>query len=91
MSEHKEARTGFIENVSNLGGALFNVKGVKKFASWYIDTSEKLANGALDFQASATQWAKETPLAPIFSAQNEFSRKLVERSANAARSLWLLN
>jgi hypothetical protein len=69
---------------------LFTVEGAKKFAAWYIDTSEKVAKQAIDFQASATQWAKETPLAPIFEAQLEYGKKFVERSASAARSLWRL-
>jgi len=69
---------------------LFDVERVKKFAAWYIDTSEKVAKRAIDFQASATRWAKETPLAPIFDAQIEYGKKLVERSASAARSLWRL-
>lgn len=84
----KETRSGIVENFPSLENA---VEGAKKFAAWYIDTSEKLANDALDFQAAATEWAKETPFAPIFSAQNEFGRRIVERSANAARSLWRLN
>ena len=44
---------------------LFSVESAKKVAAWYIDTSEKVAKQAIDFQASATKWAKETPLAPI--------------------------
>jgi hypothetical protein len=71
-------------------GSLFTVEGAKKFAAWYIDTSEKVAKQAIDMQVSATKWAKETPLAPIFDAQIEYGKKFVERSATAARSLWRL-
>ena len=67
--------------------SLFSVEGAKKFAAWYIDTSEKVAKQAIDLQASATQWVKETPLAPIIEAQIEYGKKYIERSANAARSL----
>jgi hypothetical protein len=84
----KENMSGVLENVANLGAKLINVEGAKKFAAWYIDTTEKVANQAIDFQESATQWAKQTPLAPIFAAQYEYGKKIVERSANAARSLW---
>jgi len=83
----KESVSGVFENVANLGAKLLNVEGAKKFAAWYIDTTEKVANQAIDFQESATQWAKETPLAPIFAAQYEYGKKIIERSANAARSL----
>jgi hypothetical protein len=69
---------------------LLSIEGAKKFAAWYIDTSEKVAKQAIEFQSSATQWAKETPLAPIFEAQLEYGKKFVERSATAARSLWRL-
>ena len=37
----------------DMGSKLFNTDGIKKFAAWYIDTSEKVANGMLDYQASA--------------------------------------
>ncbi|HKN13861.1 MAG TPA: hypothetical protein VJX68_11770 [Candidatus Binatus sp.] len=77
------------ENGSVFEG-LLSVEGAKKFAAWYIDTTEKVAKQAIDFQASATQWAKETPLAAIFDAQIEYGKKFVERSASAARSLWRL-
>jgi hypothetical protein len=60
----KESASGVFENVTNLGAKLINIEGAKKFAAWYIDTAEKVANQAIDFQESATQWAKETPLAP---------------------------
>ena len=85
MSEHKENGSvleGFTSNLS--------IEGAKKFAAWYIDTTEKVAKQAIDFQAQATKWAKETPLAPIFDAQIEYGKKFVERSASAARSLWRL-
>jgi hypothetical protein len=61
----KESTSGVFENVAKL----INVEGAKKFAAWYIDTAEKVANQAIDFQETATQWAKETSLAPIFEAQ----------------------
>jgi hypothetical protein len=89
MSE-KESASGVFENVANLGAKLLNVERAKEFAAWYIDTTEKVANQTIYFQESATRWAKETPLAPIFEAQYEYGKKIIERSANAARSLWRL-
>jgi len=86
MSEHTKHNGSMFEGLtSNL-----NLEGAKKFAAWYIDTTEKVAKQAIDFQASTTKWAKETPLAPIFDAQIEYGKKFVERSASAARSLWRL-
>jgi len=84
----KQAESGVFAAISNLRSNLLSVEGAKKVAAWYIDTSEKAANRAIDFQASATKWAKETPLAPVFEAQIEYGKKLVERSAKAARSIW---
>jgi hypothetical protein len=86
MSAHKENGSMF----EGLPGNLMSLDGAKKFAAWYIDTSEKVAKQAIEMQASATKWAKETPLAPIFDAQIEYGKKFVERSASAARSLWRL-
>lgn len=86
MSTHKENGSMF----EGLSSNLLSVEGAKKIAAWYIDTSEKVAKQAIEFQASATKWAKETPLAPIFDAQIEYGKKFVERSASAARSLWRL-
>ena len=91
MSEKAEKRAGLFENLSDLRKDVFSVDGARKVAAWYIDTSEKLANGVLDFQASTTEWAKETPLAPIIEAQQELGRKLVKRSAEVARTVWQLN
>jgi hypothetical protein len=91
MAAEKEPLSGVFETMSEVREKYFSFDGAKKIAAWYIDTNEKIANQVLDFQASATAWAKETPLAPIFEAQNEFGRKMVERSADAARSLWRLN
>ena len=84
-------KASMFESVSEMSEKFFTMEGAKKFAAWYIDTNEKIAHQMLDFQASATAWAKETPLAPIFAAQQEFGKKIVERSAEAARSLWRLN
>jgi hypothetical protein len=91
MAAEKEPLSGVFETMSEVREKYFSFDGAKKIAAWYIDTNEKIANQVLDFQASATAWAKETPLAPIFEAQNEFGRKVIERSAEAARSLWRLN
>jgi hypothetical protein len=78
------------DSVSRLSES-FNLDGVKKAAAWYIDTSEKLANQALDLQERATGWAKDTPFAPIFEAQHSMAKKFVERSASVARNLWQIH
>jgi hypothetical protein len=83
-----ENREGIFEGFSKINESVFSLEGVKKAAAWYIETSEKLANQALELQERATGWAKDTPWAPLFEAQNSFARKFVERSANAARTLW---
>ena len=75
-------------NVTDLGKQFLNMDRAKKFAAWYIDNSEKMSSGVLDYQARATEWAKGTPLGPIFEAQFDFSRKFVKRSAEIARKIW---
>jgi hypothetical protein len=69
----------------------FSVERAKKFAAAYIDTSEELANDALDLQEKATAWAKDTLLGRVFEAQTKIGRRLVERSAKAARDLWRIS
>ncbi len=81
---------GLYEGFSPLGEAYFSIEGAKKAAAWYIDTTEKLANQALDFQAKATEWAKDMPIYPFIEAQQTIGRKFVEQSANTARTLWRL-
>ena len=83
-----ENREGIFEGFAKINESVFSLDGVKKAAAWYIETSEKLAKQALELQEKATGWAKDTPFAPLFEAQNSFARKFVERSANAARTLW---
>jgi hypothetical protein len=85
VAENKE---GIFESFTKINESVFTLEGVKKAAAWYIETSEKFANQALELQERATGWAKDTPFAPLFEAQNSFARKFVERSANAARTLW---
>ena len=75
------------ENLAGLGSQLFSADGLKKAAAWYIGTSEKVANGILEYQANATEWAKSTALAPIFDAQRELGAKFVKRSAEVARKI----
>src|SRR5215472_13736578 len=81
---------GFYEGFSRLSEACLSVEGAKKAAAWYIDTSEKIANQALDFQAKVTEWAKDTPIYPIIEAQQTIGRKFVEQSVSTARNLWRL-
>src|SRR5262249_37286409 len=81
-------RERVFESLTKMNETVFNLDGVKKPAAWYIETSEKLANQALEFQERATGWAKDTPFAPLFEAQHSMARKFVERSAQAARTLW---
>jgi hypothetical protein len=91
VADKENNREGSFEAFTKVGESVFSLEGVKKAAAWYIETSEKLANQAIEMQEKATGWAKETPLAPLFEAQNSLARKIVERSAGAARSLWQIS
>jgi hypothetical protein len=86
----KDAREGMAEAFNKLGESFFSMESAKKAVAWYIDTSEKLATQALELQEKATGWAKETPLAPLFEAQQNLARKFISRSVTAARNLWQL-
>jgi hypothetical protein len=86
-----ENREGIFEGLTKINESFFSLEGVKKAAAWYIETSEKLANQALELQEKATGWAKDTPFAALFEAQTSFARKFVERSAHAARTLWQIH
>jgi hypothetical protein len=83
----KAKNAGVLGRFDDLSG-LLDLKRVRKAAAQYIDAGEKAAKRTIEIQARATQWAKETPLAPIFAAQRDFEKRVVERSAEAARSLW---
>jgi len=85
MPKDKEHRSEIFENLANAGRDLMSGESTKKFAAWYVETAERIANEMLDIQATATGWAKDTPLAPIFEGQNDFGREFVKRSAEAAR------
>ena len=86
-----ENRENIFEGLTKINESVFSLDGVKKAAAWYIETSEKLANQALELQEKATGWAKDTPFASLFEAQTSFARKVVERSAHAARTLWQIH
>jgi hypothetical protein len=90
MSEKMDSEKVF-ESFSKLGESFFSLDGMKKAAAWYIETSEKLANQAIELQEKSIGWVKETPLAPLFEAQTSMARKFVERSASAARNLWQIH
>jgi hypothetical protein len=84
----KDVREGLFDSFTRFNESVFSLEGVKKAAAWYIETSEKFANQAVELQEKATGWAKETPLAPLFEAQSSLARKFIERSASTARNLW---
>jgi hypothetical protein len=79
---------GSSEGFSGRGPALFDLDGFRKMAALYIDTGEKLVERTLDFQAKAGQWAKDTPLAPLFEARISMARKIAELSVDTARRVW---
>jgi hypothetical protein len=88
MEKTQNGAGAVFANLTDLGKQFLDADGAKEFAAWYIDNSEKMSNGVLDYQASATEWAKATSLGPILEAQLDFSRKFVKRSAEVARKLW---
>lgn len=87
MAEKAKAENA-TDSFAMLGESFFGFDGMKKAAEWYIETTEKLATQAIEMQEKSLEWAKGTPLEALFEAQNSIARKLIERSAAAARNLW---
>jgi hypothetical protein len=83
-----EQGKGMFESLSEVTRSMFSLDAARKMAALYIDTGEKLATDAIEFQAKASEWAKDTPLQALLEAQNSMGHKLVELSANTARRLW---
>ena len=71
MSEHKENGSVFEGLTSNL-----NIEGAKKFAAWYIDTTEKVAKQAIDFQASGHQVGEGNPARSDFRRADRIRQKV---------------
>jgi len=87
----KAKKDGFVPmgNMSEMNASF--QKNAKRIAAWYIDTVENLAKEGLSLREKTTSWAKETPLAAIFEAQNVMAQQLVENSASFARSIFQLD
>ena len=83
-----EQGKGMFESLSEVTRSMFSLDAARKMATLYIDTGEKFATGAIELQAKASEWAKDTPLQALLEAQNSMGHKLVELSANTARRLW---
>jgi hypothetical protein len=90
MAQTEKASNKLFEGFSEMTGTLFNPERAKEIAALWLDNSEKMANQALEFQAKATEWSKNTMLAPLFETQNSLARSFVELSTKAARRFWQL-
>lgn len=63
---------------------------VKHAAAQYIDNGEKWAHQSLKWSEKATEWAKATPLAPVFETQRIVAKQAIDMSTDIARRLWQL-
>jgi hypothetical protein len=63
---------------------------VKKAAKQYLENGEKFAQQALKWNEKATEWAKATPLAPVFETQRMVAKQTIDISVDIARRLWQL-
>src|SRR5271163_602912 len=85
----KEETCATMANLSEFNGSF--QKNAKRIAAWYIDTTENLAKESLSLREKSTVWAKDTPLAAFFEAQNSMAQQMVENSASFARRLFQLD
>jgi len=60
----------------------------KKAVELYVESGEKLGKMMLEWHEQSTSWAKQTMMAPLFEAQRNASRQLMESSADTARKLF---
>jgi hypothetical protein len=70
-----EQGKGMLESLSDATRSMFSRDAARKMAEYYIEAGEKFATGALEFQAKASKWAKDTPLQALLEAQNSMGRK----------------
>lgn len=75
----------------DLGASWMNSDEIKKVAEWYIDSNEKIAKRALGYYEQATEWTKNTAIAPIIEAQKSFASQMIEGSTQMARGLWRID
>jgi len=90
MAGTEKASNKLFEGFSEMTNTLFSPERAKEVAALWIDSSEKMADQALEFQAKATEWSKNTMLAPLFETQNSLARSFIELSTKAARRFWQL-
>ena len=76
-----------IENFWDPSRTLPWADGAKKIAAWYIDVTESLARIALDFQSKGCDWAKDTPFARLFEAQQSMGQRFTDLWISTARQL----
>jgi hypothetical protein len=90
MDDKENASSKLFEGLSEATNTLFSSESARKIAALWLDSGEKVATQALEFQAKATEWSKNTIFAPIFELQNSIARNYVELSAKTARRFWQL-
>ena len=78
----------FVKMIGEMNAPLS--ESVKQMAVQSIESGEKWASQAFEFNTKATQWAKDTPFASIFDTQRTFARKAFESSTAMARQMWQL-
>ena len=89
MDKAKKEAFSMMGDMSDMNASF--QKNAKRIAAWYIDTVENLAKEGLILREKSTSWAKDTPLAAIFEAQNSMAQQLVENSASFARSIFQID
>ena len=62
--------------------------GAKKAIELYVESGEKLGKMLLEWHEQSTSWAKKTMIGPLFEAQRNAGRQLMESSADTARKLF---
>ena len=88
MAESTSVNNPFLKMFGELNAPWCDA--VKNAAAQYIDNSEKWANQSLKWGDKVTEWAKATPLAPMFETQRLIAKQTIAMSTDIARRLWQL-
>ena len=79
----RETSSGLVADLANS-----MIGNVRDIAARTIDANVSFAKQMLDFQAQTTNWAKDTPMGPMFQSQRAFGEQLIDLFAGAARAVW---